>query len=222
MSLTLLVLSIIVQFCTAGLAFRLNRKTPYFWGWNVFAIAFVLMGVRQLMPLLRTITSGSIAFDLYTEGLVLLISVCMFAGVWMVGEMYEYIYHLRIEAENEIEKRKRTEVELRLAQQKAQDASDQLRFLSDNLPGGLVYQIDSGIDGQDRLFTYLSAGIRPLHELSIEDAVRDSQLVYNQVHEEDRHLVVEREKYAAASMTPFTAEVRVVMPSGRKGWRLFA
>ena len=222
MSLTILVLSIIVQFCTAGLAFRLNRKTPYFWGWNVFAIAFLLMGVRQLIPLLRTMTSGSIAFDLYTEGLALLISVCLLAGVWMVGEMYEYIYHLRIEAEDEIENRKRTEAELRVAQQKAQDASDRLRLLSDNLPDGLVYQIDSGIDGQQRAFSYFSAGIQKLHELTVEEALQDPQRVYCQVHAEDRHLVAEREKYAAATMTPFTAEVRVVLPSGRSGWRLFA
>lgn len=222
MSLTILVLSIIVQFGTAGLAFRLNRKTPFFWGWNLFAFAFVLMGVRRLIPLLKTLASGSITFDMFTEGLALLISVCMFAGVWMVGEMYEYLYHLRVQAEEEIENRKRTEVELRAAQQKAQDATDRIRFLSDNLPDGLVYQIDSGIDGQQRAFTYLSAGVQKLHELTVEEALQDPQRIYRQVLEEDRHLVVEREKYAAATMIPFTAEVRVVLPSGRSGWRLFA
>ena len=97
----------------------------------------------------------------------------------------------------------------------------QLRALSDNLPGGLVYQIDSGPDGAQRTFTYLSGGVAQLHEVSLEAVLRDPRLIYAQIHPEDVELVSRAEKAALETMTPLRIDVRVILPSGRRGWRHF-
>ncbi|MDQ7827328.1 MAG: histidine kinase dimerization/phosphoacceptor domain -containing protein [Candidatus Eremiobacteraeota bacterium] len=101
------------------------------------------------------------------------------------------------------------------------ESETRLRSLSDNLPGGLIYQINSGTDGSERRFTYLSGGVKELHETSAAEAMEDPSLIYGQVIEEDRLMVAEKEKAAVETMSPLIAEVQVRLPSGRERWRLF-
>jgi PAS domain S-box-containing protein len=110
----------------------------------------------------------------------------------------------------------RKEAEAALLEREAQLAS-----LSDNLPQGMVYQIDSGTDGMQRRFTHVSAGVMELHGLTPEQAMADARLVYDQVFEDDRQVVAEREAHAVKTMSRFSAEGRVRMPSGEIRWRLF-
>ncbi len=101
------------------------------------------------------------------------------------------------------------------------ESEDRLRALSDNLPGGLVYQVDSGPDGATRRFTYLSAGVEALHGIPAEAALRDPMEIYGQLVEEDLAAVVEAEREAIAKAGPFRAEARVRLPDGGVAWRLF-
>lgn len=110
---------------------------------------------------------------------------------------------------------------LKDAEDSVGESDRRLRALSDNLPRGLVYQIDSGADGAGRNFTYISRGVEELHEMSVAEAMEDPARIYGQIHEADRGLVREREGEALRTMTPLSVEVRVVLPSGRTGWRLF-
>lgn len=96
-----------------------------------------------------------------------------------------------------------------------------LRALSDNLPGGLVYQIDSGPDGTERRFTYLSDGVEELHQVSAAAAMQDPMLIYAQVDEEDLRRVAEREAEALRLLSPLNIEVHVTLPSGERRCRLF-
>ncbi|HPA17811.1 MAG TPA: PAS domain S-box protein [Verrucomicrobiae bacterium] len=136
--------------------------------------------------------------------------------------LYNVVHPIRVGGDVEgimgisidITDRKRVEEAIRESERK-------LRSLSDNLPGGLVYQVDTGTDGRERRFTYISGGVATLHEISGPEALEDSMRIYGQIHEEDRLIVAEREKVAIETMTPFCAEVRVTLPSGRTGWRLF-
>ncbi|GAK51857.1 multi-sensor hybrid histidine kinase [Candidatus Moduliflexus flocculans] len=114
----------------------------------------------------------------------------------------------------EIEDRKSAEEALR-------ESENLLRTLSNNLPGGLVYQIDSGLDGQQRRFVYISEGVAQLHGLTSAEARQDAMRVYGQIVEEDQRMVAEREARAVIEMTPFQAEARIRMPSGEIRWRLF-
>lgn len=96
-----------------------------------------------------------------------------------------------------------------------------LATLSDNLPGGMVYQIDSGVNNSQRQLLYVSAGVERLHDLKPEDVLRDASTIYSQVSKEDRQALAEKEAAAAATLAPFTMEARMRMPSGKIRWSLF-
>ncbi|HQL82982.1 MAG TPA: PAS domain S-box protein, partial [Spirochaetota bacterium] len=108
------------------------------------------------------------------------------------------------------------------AEERLRESSIRLSMLSDNLPEGLVYQIDTGVDGRERRFTYISAGVEPLHGITMVDALNDAQAVYGHILGEDRPILEVRERAAIAAMTSFRAEVRVRLPSGEVRWRYFA
>ncbi len=101
------------------------------------------------------------------------------------------------------------------------ESEKRLRVLSDNLPGGLVYQIDSGPNGEYRKLTYISGGIEQLHEISLAEIKDNAMMLYNQVREEDRFVVAKKEAEALKTMSSFSAEVRVDLPSGKTRWSLF-
>lgn len=111
--------------------------------------------------------------------------------------------------------------ERKQAEQRLHESEERLRLLSDNLPGGMVYQIDSGPDGSERRFTYLSAGAEALHGAPVSEIFRDSAFIYNQIDPQDAKAFAEREARAVAAMRPFSAEARVRLPSGEVRWRLF-
>ncbi len=96
-----------------------------------------------------------------------------------------------------------------------------LRSLSENLADGMVYQIDSGVDGATRCFTYLSTAVERMHGLKHSDALQDPSLIYNQIVEEDRVLLAEREAEAFARREAMDVDVRVRRASGDVCWRHF-
>lgn len=101
------------------------------------------------------------------------------------------------------------------------ESEERIRSLGDNLPCGMMYQLDMGPDGNERRFTYVSAGVERLHELTAEAVLLDARALYGQVVEEDRPLVAAREAEALAGMKPFMAELRMRLPSGGVRWSLF-
>ncbi|MBI5805368.1 PAS domain S-box protein [candidate division TA06 bacterium] len=111
--------------------------------------------------------------------------------------------------------------ERKQAEQSLRETEARLTILSDNLPNGMVYQIDSGKDGQQRRFTYVSAGVEELHGVTAKEVLKDASAIYGQVVEEDRNMLAERERKALAQMSQFSAEVRIKMPSGALRWSMF-
>ncbi len=98
----------------------------------------------------------------------------------------------------------------------------QLASLSDNLPNGVVYQMDTGEDGTSRRFTYISAGVERLHGVTAAAALENAGLLYSQVYEEDRALLAENEQLALSGMTTFNAKVRMTPSHGESRWRLLS
>jgi CheY-like chemotaxis protein len=104
---------------------------------------------------------------------------------------------------------------------KLRESETRLCSLSDNLPGGLVYQIDTGKDGSQRQFLFISAGVEQLHGITVSQALDDARIIYDQIDDADRGLVAEREAFALTNMKPFNVEVRLRLPTGEMRWRLF-
>ena len=109
----------------------------------------------------------------------------------------------------------------KLAEESLRESEARTRAVQDNLPDGLVYQIDSGPDGQERRFSYVSQGVERLHGVTAEEVLRNPMAIYGQVLPEDLRDVAAREAHAAQTQTPLQAEVRVRLPSGEIRWRRF-
>ena len=110
--------------------------------------------------------------------------------------------------------------ERRQAEEALKESEARHRAIHDNLPNGLIYQIDSGEDGQSRRFTFVSQGVEQLHGVTTDEVMKDSGAIYRQVI--DKELVAGLEAKAAESMTPFNVEARIRLASGEKRWRWFA
>ena len=100
------------------------------------------------------------------------------------------------------------------------ESQKQLQTLSDNLPGGYVYQMV--FDNNNRFFKYISAGVEQMHGLSAKDIMNDSSLLYQQIFEEDRKYLIKQETISRTSLTPFNVEVRYQKPSGKIKWLLMS
>ncbi len=111
---------------------------------------------------------------------------------------------------------------LRATQQELRESWTRLRSLSDNLPGGLVYQVEVIADAPNRRFTYISAGVKHLHELTPDQVQADAGLIYEQIAPEDRDRVAALEAKALAELTSFRDEVKFLLPSGKLRWSLMS
>ncbi len=104
--------------------------------------------------------------------------------------------------------------ERKKAQDALRESETRLRTLSDNLPGGLVYQVESGANGEQRRFSYISAGVQRLHGCTPAEVMQNPMLIYGQASQEDLERVFALEAAALKSMTPFSVEIRALQPSG--------
>lgn len=106
------------------------------------------------------------------------------------------------------------------ATERLRDSEERMRFLGDNLPGVLLYQIDCGVDGRERRFTYISRGVELIHGMSVAEAMASPFAIYSQLHEEDSRSYAEMERSAIENMSMFRAETRILLPSGETKWIL--
>ncbi|MCF7762165.1 MAG: PAS domain-containing protein [Verrucomicrobia bacterium] len=113
-------------------------------------------------------------------------------------------------------------IELSHTHQALTEREAQLRVLSDNLPESVVFQIDSGEDGQQRRINYVSAEVEQMHGVNAEETSKDITRIFEQVYDEDRRLIAERGAQALAQMKPLQADVRLLLPSGETRWRSFS
>ena len=98
------------------------------------------------------------------------------------------------------------------------ESEERLRLVSDNLPGGVVYQLETDVGGGNRRVSYVSAGVQLLHEVSVRDVLDDASIIYSQVVPEDLELLAEREAQAESAWSCFQVEIRFRLPSGVVRW----
>jgi two-component system, cell cycle sensor histidine kinase and response regulator CckA len=87
------------------------------------------------------------------------------------------------------------------------DNERRLRFLTDNVPTVMLYQVVIAASGARR-FSHVSAGVQPMHGLSPDQVLADASLLYAQIHEDDRQPLHEAEERSRRDCSPFEIEVR--------------
>ena len=98
-----------------------------------------------------------------------------------------------------------------------QESEERFRLLTDNLPESMVYQVILEADGTMR-FLHVSPGIQRLNGLSIEAALRDYSLFYNQILEADRPLLLLAREETVKNLGVFKVDVRIRRADGALRW----
>jgi len=102
-------------------------------------------------------------------------------------------------------------------EQALRESEERLRAVSDNIPGGVIYQSVTGPDGTVR-YTYISAGVEQLFGLTAESVVHDATAFQQLVVEEDRPHVAAAEQEALRDTRPFDCEFRWHTATGDIKW----
>ena len=93
-----------------------------------------------------------------------------------------------------------------------------LRAITDNLPGGMVFQICTGKDGRERKFLYVSQSFEKLTGYPAQQVKEDPLLPYRTILPEDAPILAAAEERAILAMSPFDAEARFRRLDGEVRW----
>lgn len=105
----------------------------------------------------------------------------------------------------------------REAQDRLSEREELLRSVSDNLPDGLIYQMERMPDGSAR-FRYLSAGVERLWGVTAEEVYADPERVWARWHPDDRAAFERTARQANRQASLFEFEGRVCLPDGTTRW----
>ncbi|WP_321785417.1 diguanylate cyclase [Burkholderia pyrrocinia] len=106
---------------------------------------------------------------------------------------------------------------LRELAMRLRDSAALVTDLTDQVPG-LVFQLRQAADGH-RTFSYASAGVSDIYELTPQQIARDAEAVETRIHPAD--LIAYRQSLheSAARLTPWRLEYRVLLPGQGLRWR---
>jgi PAS domain S-box-containing protein len=109
--------------------------------------------------------------------------------------------------------------ERRTAEAAVRENEARLRALTDNLPGGMVYQVSTGRDGSERRFLFVSQSCEKLTGYPAEAILADASVAYGMMEEsEDVALMAAEEEAAIARRGPFDIQVRFRRADGVLRW----
>jgi PAS domain S-box-containing protein len=106
----------------------------------------------------------------------------------------------------------------RLAEEAVRENEARLRVITDNLPGGMVYQVSTGRDGTDRRFLYVSQSFEKLTGYSAQLVEQDPVFPYKIILPEDGPELAAAEEQAIETMSPFDQEARFRRADGEIRW----
>ena len=102
-------------------------------------------------------------------------------------------------------------------QQKALEQSEaRFQKLVANLPG-VIYQFRRSATGK-RSFPYVSSGSRQLYELEAEAIEQNAELIFSEIHADDRLDFEASIAISAATLEPWQQQWRQILPSGKVKW----
>ena len=115
----------------------------------------------------------------------------------------------------------RDETERDRAEQQVRENEARLRALTDNLPGGAVYQIWMSADGAQRKFVYLSQSYERLAGVSAAAVLADPSRAYEAIDPGDQLRFAEAEQGAIRDKTSFDVQARFRRADGEMRWCRF-
>ncbi|MCF8301966.1 MAG: PAS domain S-box protein [Bacteroidales bacterium] len=103
------------------------------------------------------------------------------------------------------------------ADKELRDSYKRIRTIGNNLPSGIIYRkrLKKGVKPK---FTYISDKVKQLHGCTPEEAMKDSDLIYNNILEDDLKLLKKERNRAMEELTPYSIEIRVKRPNGDIHW----
>lgn len=108
--------------------------------------------------------------------------------------------------------------ERRRIEEAVRENEARLRAITDNLPGGMVFQIGTGKDGNERKFLYVSQSFEKLTGHPAQLVKEDPFLPYRTILPEDLPALSAAEEQAIRTMSPFDAEARFRRVDGEVRW----
>ncbi|WP_284734643.1 PAS domain S-box protein [Sphingosinicella terrae] len=108
--------------------------------------------------------------------------------------------------------------ERRRAEQAIRESEARLRALTENLRGGMVYQIATDAEGGNRRFLFVSDSFEALTGFPAEAVAKDPLLPYSLILPEDAAALAAAEAKAIAARRPFDAFARFRRADGALRW----
>jgi PAS domain S-box-containing protein len=108
--------------------------------------------------------------------------------------------------------------ERRMAEAAVRENEARLRALTDNLPGGMVYQVSTGRDGSERRFLFVSQSCERLTGYPAEAILADAAVAYGMMEGEDIARLAAAEDSAIAQGRPLDVQCRFRRADGARRW----
>jgi PAS domain S-box-containing protein len=102
------------------------------------------------------------------------------------------------------------------AQEALRDGREQLRQITDQIPG-MVFSLHQSHDGVRR-YDFVSSGVRDIYEFEPEDLQRDPMLIARYRHPDDVGLLERESEAVKQGPVNLAGEFRIVLPDGRIKW----
>jgi PAS domain S-box-containing protein len=108
--------------------------------------------------------------------------------------------------------------ERRTAEAAVRENEARLRALTDNLPGGMVYQVSTGLDGSERRFLFVSQSCEKLTGYPAEAILADAMVAYGMIEGEHAAHLAQAEEAALAENRSFDVQCRFHRADGIARW----
>ncbi|WP_052754399.1 sensor domain-containing diguanylate cyclase [Calothrix sp. 336/3] len=106
--------------------------------------------------------------------------------------------------------------ERQLAETALNQQQERFHRLAENVPG-MIYRYVFHVDGTEE-FTYLSARCREIYEVEPEEMIKDAQILWKMVHQDDISSIEDTILASLLNLQPINIEHRIITASGQVKW----
>lgn len=103
-------------------------------------------------------------------------------------------------------------------QARLHESQERLELIGNNIPDSMVFQLNCGISGELRKMNYVSAGVQKMHGISVDNVLTNIEVLYSQIHEEDREEFESNYHNCIVGMNDFRMEIRSIISDGSIRW----